>query len=501
MIQEFSDYEAPPEAPHYQLVPAIESDQGKIILRPNKLGMGYKMTQDAEGFGAGNVENELTPRPGRRGAMLGVQRETESDMFIPIIIKTTSTGETRRLVSQLTKVLKLAEGPVRISLANPENEEVRYRDVVYREGLGTPEWSGPKIVKFSLTFDYMDPWAYSKDNGVLEIDVAPGATGGMCMDESEPISYTQDGGVTIKKVDGQEVSRNLLGDSARLETSSGWWEMSADLEFGGWGNGKGVKITESSDKPGRAGMALDISERTDEYLGVAVDAKAEYDSPRLRVMAYSSEESSVSRQTIDVTGDRERYILAVHITKGTWDRIYIDFLDVPANEVAGYVDRMHLAVGDTEESVTDRLETYFDASTPDVPPSVGLCAPLTAARTGGMRDRHATNEGEKPAPVTLQFNGPVTNPEVQIPGLWTFALDGTLQWDEYIVVDSKNRTISIYSTTSNATRTAYAWIRKGSRFSDLVIPPGRHPMTFRAVDDTYTASMSASWPHTYQAMY
>src|SRR5690625_1278350 len=129
-----TEYVAPPSAPHEQLVASIESDVGQIVLRPNMYGHGYKLTDDAEGFGAGDVENELTPRLGRRGAMLGVQRETESDMFLPIVIRSTSAAEVRRLVAELTKVLKRADGTVRIVLTDPATGEARYRSEERRVG-------------------------------------------------------------------------------------------------------------------------------------------------------------------------------------------------------------------------------------------------------------------------------------------------------------------------------------------------------------------------------
>lgn len=312
MTQVFSDYEAPAEEAHVQHVVSLESSEGKILLRPNRLDQGYKLADGAEGLGAGEVENEMTPRLGARGALLGQQREIESDMFLPIIIKSTSNTEVRRLVSQLTNVLKLADGTIQVVVENPVTNEKRYRDVAYRDGLDTPIWTSPTSLKIALTLEYADPWAYSKDQGEVTLFVAPGASGGAEIPMEFPVAF---------------------------------------------------------------------------------------------------------------------------------------------------------AVG------------------------------------GAVRDRYADNNGQRPAPVTLQFNGPMTDPSVSIPGLWTFALKGEILWDQYIVVNGKDRTIKIHSTTGARPRDAYTWVYGGSLFTDLVIPPGRHPMQFRAVDDTYTASMQATWPHTYQSMY
>lgn len=131
---------------------------------------------------------------------------------------------------------------------------------------------------------------------------------------------------------------------------------------------------------------------------------------------------------------------------------------------------------------------------------VPVRVPVRVARSGGAVDRWGSNAGDRPAPVTLQFNGPVSDPEVELQGHWSFRVRGSLAWDEYLVVDPQDTTATIYSTTSNHSRAAYSMIRTGSRFTDLVLPPGQHAFTFRAVDPTFTASMTATWPHTYASM-
>lgn len=311
MVQTESDYVAPPSAPHQHLIPSIESDAGRIVLRPNMYGHGYKLTDDAEGFGAGDVENELTPRLGRRGAMLGTQRETESDMFLPIVIRSTSAAEVRRMVAELTKTMQLANGTFRVTLTDPETGQSRYRDVAYREGLKTPVWSSPLAVKFSITADYMDPWAYSTENDSTTIHLVESASGGLQF----PITFP--------------------------------------INFGG---------------------------------------------------------------------------------------------------------------------------------------------------SGGVNSRFATNEGDNPAPVTLHLNGPLRDPVVSVRGGWRFALTGELAWDEYLVIDSRERLIEIRSITGRSPRAGYSWIRNGSKFSDLVIQPGQSTFEFTASDNTYTASLDVFWPHTYQSM-
>lgn len=122
--------------------------------------------------------------------------------------------------------------------------------------------------------------------------------------------------------------------------------------------------------------------------------------------------------------------------------------------------------------------------------------PIRVARTGGTLARHAVNNGSADAPVTLRFDGPVRDPEVRLQGGWRFTIRGSLEWDEYLVIDPMNRTATVYSTTSKRTRTAYTMIANGSRFTDLLLPPGQNSLQFTAIDDTYTAQVTASWPHT-----
>lgn len=298
-------------------VAVLESEHGRIELARTRPGIGYRLTDDAEGFGAGLVENELTPRLGRRGSMRGTQREAAGTMMLPIVISGRSRAEIRAMVTELTRVLKLAQGTARLSLVDQETGEGRYRDIAYTSGLETPAWSSPTTVKYILDVDYMDPWAYSTEHGQVTIPVAPSASGGLIAP---------------------------------------------------------IKV------------------------------------------------------------------------------------------------------------------------------------PIRVARSVGAADRWGTNNGEMPAPVTLRFDGPVSDPEVTLQGQWTFRVNGSLEWDEYLVIepDLTEPTAYVYSTTRpeswSQRRAAYTMIATGSRLSDLVMPPGQHAFTFRAYDPTYTATMTATWPHTYQSM-
>lgn len=126
--------------------------------------------------------------------------------------------------------------------------------------------------------------------------------------------------------------------------------------------------------------------------------------------------------------------------------------------------------------------------------------PIRFNRNGVPAERWRDNNGEAPAPVTLRFYGPVTDAVASVDGLWRFAMKGTLAWDEYLEVNPVTATAVIHSTSGANPRPAFSMIRTGSRLSDLVLSPGRHGFSFTGIDPSFTASMTASWPHAYSSM-
>jgi hypothetical protein len=178
MVQAFSDYVAPrPDSP-VQTVVSLTSDHGHIDLVPNRFGYGYKLRDNVQGLGAGTVNNELTPREGHRGAMLGVQHAEAGEMSLPIMINSTSPAEVERLIDRLVTVVNLSEGTVRITRTNPVTGQARFRDAAYKSGLDTPRWSSPYAAEFNLTFDYPDPFAYAPPKTVTLLPTAAEFQGG-----------------------------------------------------------------------------------------------------------------------------------------------------------------------------------------------------------------------------------------------------------------------------------------------------------------------------------
>ena len=162
-----------------RLIGVLESEHGRIELERNRPGLGYRLGEKAEGLGAGIVENELTPRLGHRGSMLGTQHEAAGTIRLPITVSGRSRLEVRDMVATLTRILKLARGTSRISLVDADTGAGRYRDIAYKNGLDTPSWSSPYTVQYFIDADYMDPWAYAPPRTVTLLPSASEFEGGL----------------------------------------------------------------------------------------------------------------------------------------------------------------------------------------------------------------------------------------------------------------------------------------------------------------------------------
>lgn len=130
----------------------------------------------------------------------------------------------------------------------------------------------------------------------------------------------------------------------------------------------------------------------------------------------------------------------------------------------------------------------------------GLRAPLTVGRTGGVRNERAENTGNREAFTTIRFNGPGRQPSLRLGDLWTLQINGSLEWDEYLVIDSRTRDVRLHRTTGHSVRPAFNMIGGGSRLSTLTIPPGSHALVFQIIDDSQMASVDVEWSHTFSSM-
>lgn len=130
----------------------------------------------------------------------------------------------------------------------------------------------------------------------------------------------------------------------------------------------------------------------------------------------------------------------------------------------------------------------------------GLRAPLTVGRAGGIRNERAENTGNREAFTTIRFNGPGRQPSLRLGDLWTLQINGSLEWDECLVIDSRARDVRLHRTTGHSIRPAFNMIGNGSRLSTLTIPPGSHALVFQIIDDSQMASVDVEWSHTFSSM-
>ncbi len=127
-----------------------------------------------------------------------------------------------------------------------------------------------------------------------------------------------------------------------------------------------------------------------------------------------------------------------------------------------------------------------------IPESTGgliapLVAPLTTTVSGGTRSGFVTNTGDAPAPVTVRFSGPVTNPSVSGPG-WEIGLTGNLAYDVSITVDTLAGTVTRQDGAAVGGR-----LTRGTRLRTAALPPGESEIIFTGGDASGTARADVSF--------
>lgn len=152
----------PPRAASETMTVSLVSSAGAIRLRLNDQGFGYKLHQSVEGLGVTSVENTLSALA-TGGAILRHQRATETDMMLPIIVRSPSGPGIRQMMHDLQRVLMVADGTCEVVVYDPYTGDGRRRAVAYKDGLSTPEWKGPNSVKYGVTVDVPDPLWYGPE--------------------------------------------------------------------------------------------------------------------------------------------------------------------------------------------------------------------------------------------------------------------------------------------------------------------------------------------------
>lgn len=122
-----------------------------------------------------------------------------------------------------------------------------------------------------------------------------------------------------------------------------------------------------------------------------------------------------------------------------------------------------------------------------------LKAPLTTAQ-GAQRQGQVTIGGDAPAPVELEFKGPIINPVASSTG-WEVGLNLTLAYDQTVTVNTRTGTVRRNDGANLAgvlTRRTY--------LPEARMKPGARELIFAGTDPTGTATCTMRWRNTYQSL-
>lgn len=134
------------------------------------------------------------------------------------------------------------------------------------------------------------------------------------------------------------------------------------------------------------------------------------------------------------------------------------------------------------------------------PPASGglvgpLVGPLTTTRTSD-RSVGLAVASELPVWPIIEVDGPISNPVVEVVGVFRMELRTTLAYDETLVVDTRPwaRTVLRNGTAG------LAGAVRGARLSDAAIPPGSYELALRGSDLTGTATARIRWRAAYSTL-
>lgn len=132
-------------------------------------------------------------------------------------------------------------------------------------------------------------------------------------------------------------------------------------------------------------------------------------------------------------------------------------------------------------------------------PSGGLLAPL-ASPLGTTRtsDRSVSIdvETELPAWPIIEIEGPITQPVIEVVGVWRMEIRTSLAEDQTLVIDTRPWVRSILRNGS----ASLAGSLRGTRLTDAGLPPGRHEIALRGQDSTGTAIARVRWRGSYSSL-
>lgn len=142
--------------------------------------------------------------------------------------------------------------------------------------------------------------------------------------------------------------------------------------------------------------------------------------------------------------------------------------------------------------------TEHDVEVALVPaPGGGLEAPLASPlTTTSSSDRSVglTVSGALPTWPVITVEGPITNPEVEVVGLWRMAFNLSLAYDEVLTVDTRPWARTI---TRNGASVAGAITPRSARLSTASLPPGSYELALRGSSPSGTPVAHFRWRDAY----
>lgn len=128
--------------------------------------------------------------------------------------------------------------------------------------------------------------------------------------------------------------------------------------------------------------------------------------------------------------------------------------------------------------------------------SGGLVAPLKSplvARGSTTAENTFTVDGEQPTWPVITIRGPIVNPTVEVAGCFRFTAASSLQYDEWLTIDTRPGRRSV---TRNGRRTS-SLTRTSTLLSAASLPSGAHTFTLSGSSASGTPSARIVWRAAY----
>lgn len=125
--------------------------------------------------------------------------------------------------------------------------------------------------------------------------------------------------------------------------------------------------------------------------------------------------------------------------------------------------------------------------------------PLVSQEVVGSRQGALTNAGTRETPVQITFTGPIQNPRLRGSNGWQVGWNGSLLYDERLVIDPISHAVTKYDGDGRGT-SAFSGLTRSTQLSRISIPPGLTNVFFSGADETHSSTAVVSWRDAYQSI-